>query len=116
MLEEYGKISGYGGRTITPIIDEDRVIVGFLALNLGQDRQSSPKHAYYAFDKRTGKLLWVSTPGGRPLDTNYSCPAVAVINGTRMLIGGNGDGGLHAINARTGEPIWHFMMSKRGRT
>lgn len=114
LLEQYGKISGYGGRTMTPIIDEDRVIISFLALNWGKTGAPPPKHAYYAFDKRTGKLLWVSTPGGRPLDTNYSCPVVAVINGTRMLIGGNGDGGLHAINARTGEPIWGFLMSKRG--
>jgi outer membrane protein assembly factor BamB len=114
LFEQYGKISGYGGRTMTPIIDEDRVIVSFLTLNWGKTGVPPPKHTYYAFDKRTGKLLWVSAPGGRPLDTNYSCPVVAVIDGTRMLIGGNGDGGVYAINARTGEPLWGFMMSKRG--
>ncbi len=114
LFEEYGKISGYGGRTQTPIIDEDRVIVSFLALNWGKTAVPPPKQTYYAFDKRTGKLLWTSAPGGRPYDTNYSCPIVTVIDGKRMLIGGNSDGGIYAINARTGEPIWGFRMSKRG--
>ena len=31
-----------------------------------------------------GKLLWTSAPGGRPYDTTYSCPVVAVIDGQRM--------------------------------
>ena len=114
LFEEYGKISGYGGRTQTPIIDEDRVIVSFLALNWGKTAVPPPKQTYYAFDKKTGKLLWVSAPGGKPYDTNYSCPIVTVIDGKRMLIGGNSDGGIYAINARTGESIWGFRMSKRG--
>lgn len=114
LLEEYGKISGFGGRTQSPIVDEDRVIISFLAANWGETRGPAPKHFYYAFDKRTGKLLWVSAVGGRPHDTNYSVPIVKVIGGTRMLIGGNADGGCYAINARTGVPIWGFRMSKRG--
>jgi outer membrane protein assembly factor BamB len=114
LFEDFGKISGYGGRTQTPIVDEDRVIVSFLAINWGETKAPPPKHYYYAFDKRTGKLLWVSAPGGRPFDTNYSAPFVTVINGTRMLIGGNSDGGIYAMNARTGQPIWGFRMSKRG--
>ena len=39
---------------------------------------------------------------------------VTVINGQRMLIGGNSDGGIYAMNARTGKPIWGFQMSLRG--
>ncbi len=114
LFEEYGKISGYGGRTQTPIIDEDRVIVSYLTLNWGKTAVPPPKQTYYAFDKKTGKLLWTSAPGGKPYDTNYSCPIVTVIDGKRMLIGGNSDGGIYAINARTGESIWGFRMSKRG--
>ncbi len=114
LFEEFGKISGYGGRTQTPIIDEDRVIVSYLCTNWGETGAPPPKHTYYAFDKRTGQLLWTSAPGGRPYDTNYSCPVVAVIDGVRMLIDGNADGGIYAINARTGQPIWGFRMSKRG--
>lgn len=114
MFEEYGKISGYGGRTQTPIIDEDRIIVGYLATNWGDTKGPAPKHSFYAFDKNTGDLLWVSAPGGAPQDTIYTNPTIAVINGQRMLICGNADGGCYAINARTGQPIWGFRMSLRG--
>lgn len=112
--EEFGKVSGYGGRTVTPIIDEDRVIVSFFGVSWAEGAVPPPKQTYYAFDKRNGKLLWTAAPGGAVTDTNYSCPIIAVIKGVRMLIGGDCDGGIHAINARTGEHIWGFMMSKRG--
>jgi outer membrane protein assembly factor BamB len=112
--EDFGKISGYGGRTQTPIIDEDRVIVSFMATNWGATKGPAPLHYYYAFDKKTGELQWVTAPGGKPKDTNYSVPIVSVIEGQRMLIGGNCDGHVYAMNARTGKPIWSFRMSKRG--
>lgn len=114
LFEEYGKISGYGGRTQAPVIDEDRVIVGFFGLNWGRYKSPPPKMTYYCFDKKTGELIWTSPVGGQPLDTNYSVPTIAVIDGQRLLIGGGADGGIHAINARTGEPVWSFRMSKRG--
>ncbi len=114
LAEMFGKISGYGGRTQTPIIDEDRVIVSFMATNWGSTKGPAPLHYYYAFDKKTGALQWVSAPGGAPRDTNYSVPMVAVINGQRQLIGGNCDGNVYSINARTGKPIWGFKMSLRG--
>ena len=114
LAEDYGKISGYGGRTQTPIVDEDRVIVSFMHLNWGKTASPPPKQTFYAFDKKTGKLLWTAAPGGAPLDTNYSVPIVTVIEGTRMLIAGNADGGCYAMNARTGETLWGFQMSKRG--
>lgn len=112
--EEFGRISGYGGRTQTPIIDEDRVIISFMATNWGETQGPAPLHFYYAFDKKTGQLQWVSAPGGAPKDTNYSVPIVAVIGGQRQLIGGNCDGHVYSINARTGKPIWSFKLSKRG--
>ena len=112
MVEEFGQISGYGGRVQPPVIDEDRVIVSFLAANWGATKGPGPMHFYYCFDKRTGEVLWVSAPGEAPEGTNCSVPVVAVVNGQRMLIGGNGDGNLYAINARTGQKIWGFAMSK----
>jgi outer membrane protein assembly factor BamB len=114
LFEDFGKISGYGGRTQTPIVDEDRVIVSFLKMNWGDEKAPPPKQAYYAFDKRSGELIWISVPGGKPEDTNYSAPMIAVIDGTRQLIGGNSDGGIHAIHARSGEKLWSFRMSRRG--
>ena len=114
LFEQYGKISGYGGRTQTPIIDEDRIIVGFFALNWGETAKPPPLMTYYAFDKRTGDQLWTAPVGGPPEDTNYSNPVIMGINGQRLLIGGGADGGIHAINARTGESAWSFHMSRRG--
>ena len=114
LFEEYGKISGYGGRTQAPVVDEDRVIVGFFGLNWGRTKAPPPKMTYYCFDKKTGELQWTSAVGGQPFDTNYSVATIAVVDGQRLLIGGGADGGVHAINARTGEPVWSFRMSKRG--
>ena len=62
LFEEYGKISGYGGRTQTPIIDEDRLIVSFLATNWGDMKGPAPKHYYYAFDKKTCLLYTSPSP------------------------------------------------------
>lgn len=114
LFEDYGKISGYGGRTQSPIIDEDRIIVSFLAANWGASKGPGPQYCFYAFDKKTGELQWVSAPGDAPVDTNYSSPMIRVIDGQRMLIGGGADGAVLALNARTGTPIWKFRMSFRG--
>ena len=112
LTEEYGRISGYGGRVHTPIIAGNLVVVSFLNTSWGA--QSIPRHRYYAFDKQNGDLVWVSTPGGRPLDTTYSTPVVTNINGQSLIIGGNADGGIYAMKQTTGEMVWGFKLSKRG--
>ncbi len=114
MYELLGHISGYGGRTTTPVVDEDRVIVSFIANADYALGAPPPKQRFYAFDTRTGDVLWASTPGGPAEDTIYTNPVVAVIGGVRQLISGNADGGIWSIAARTGEPLWGFRMSKRG--
>lgn len=112
LTEEFGRISGYGGRVTTPIVDEDRVILHFLNASWGD--QARGGHRFVAFDKRTGQVLWWSEPGGQPLDTLYSVPVVAVIHGERLVICGGADGALHALQSRTGKPVWSFPFSKRG--
>ena len=113
LAEQFGRMSGYGGRTHTPVIDENLVILGLITSGWGS--YAPPRHRYHAFDKRTGTLVWISTPGGRPYDLNtYSTPVVATINGQRLLIGGNADGGVYAMKVRTGEKVWGFKLSKRG--
>ncbi len=113
LYEEYGRFSGYGGRTHTPLIDEDRLIVSIV--NAAWGSLGPPRHRYYSFDKRTGEILWISTPGLAPEDLNaQSNVAVAVINGRRLYIGGNADGQIYALEARTGEKVWSFDFSKRG--
>ena len=112
LTEEYGRISGYGGRVHTPIIAGDLVVVSYL--NSGWGTQAATRHRYFAFDKRTGDLIWVSTPGGIPLDTTYSTPVVANINGQYLIIGGNADGSIYAMKQNTGEMVWGFKLSQRG--
>jgi outer membrane protein assembly factor BamB len=108
-----GRASGYGGRTQTPLIDGDMLIVGFV--NAGWGDQAAPRHRYFAFDKRTGELVWVSTPGGFPKDMNtQGGPVVADVGGRRTLISGNADGWIYAMDVGTGELVWKFHLSKRG--
>ena len=110
--EEVGRISGFGGRTVNPVLDGDLVIVSFLSVPWWST--PGPKHRFYALDKKTGDTVWVSEPGGRPLDTTYSAPVVRVINGERLLVAGNGDGGVYGMRVATGEKVWGFKFSKRG--
>ncbi len=113
MSEEFGRFSGYGGRTQSPIIDEDLLIVSNINSSWGP--LGRPTHRYYAFDKGDGRLVWISTPGGFPYDRNTSSNITsAVIDGQRMLITGNADGHIYALQARTGKKIWSFELSKRG--
>lgn len=110
--EEIGRFSGFGGRTTTPILDGDLVIVCFLTAGFGPN--FIPRHRFYALDKNTGETVWLSTPGGAPQDTTYSTPIVTVIDGQRLLIAGNGDGGVYAMKVATGEKVWGYLLSKRG--
>ena len=112
LTEEFGRISGYGGRIHTPVVDENLVIISYLSSNWGS--HTPGRHRYFAFDKRSGEIVWIATPGGRPLDTTYSVPVVATIDGVRLLIGGNADGSIYAMKIRTGETVWGFELSRRG--
>ena len=114
LVQDYGFFSGYGGRTQTPLVDEGLVIVTFVSSSWGE--WAAPRHRTFAFDKLSGELLWVATPGGTfPPDLNtQSTPAVATIEGQRLLIQGNADGRIYAIQARTGKSVWSFRLSKRG--
>ena len=112
LTEEFGRISGYGGRIHTPIVTGDLVIISFL--NTSWASHVVPRHRYFAFNKNTGDVVWVAAPGGRPLDTTYSTPVVAAINGKFLLIGGNADGSVYAMSLQTGEKVWGFKLSKRG--
>jgi outer membrane protein assembly factor BamB len=112
LTDEYGAWTTHGGRTVSPIIEGDLVIVGTVTDGFGDI--AARRHRYYAFDKRTGENVWISTPGGRPYDTTYSTPVVATIDGMRILIAGGGDGSVSAMKVNTGEPVWTYPMSKRG--
>src|SRR5262245_16508097 len=50
LTEEYGHISGYGGRTDTAIVDENLVILGFVNASWGE--QGAIRHRVFAWDKK----------------------------------------------------------------
>jgi outer membrane protein assembly factor BamB len=109
--EEFAAFTTHGGRTMSPLIDGNLVIVSAAVSNWGT--QSARSHRFIALNKRTGEIVYVANPGGRPYDTAYATPVIATINGTRLLICGLGDGAIHAIKVQTGEKVWSFMAAKR---
>ena len=109
--EEFAAFTTHGGRTMSPIVDGDLVIVSAAVSNWGT--QVARSHRLIALNKRTGEIVYVSNPGGRPYDTAYAAPYIATINGTRLLIVGLGDGGIHAIKPQTGEKVWSYVAAKR---
>lgn len=111
--EEMGRSSGYGGRTHTPLIDEDRLIMSVVGTGWGD--QAALRQRYVALDKRTGKVVWEATPNTVPVEdfNNQSNAAIAIIGGQRLLIGGGADGWVYALKARTGELVWKYQFSTK---
>jgi outer membrane protein assembly factor BamB len=109
--DEYGAVTTHGGRTTSPIVEGDKVILNALILAWGDLNRTGNR--YFAFDKRTGQTVWISSPQARHYDTNYSTPVVATIDGTRALVVGGTDGVYHALKVNTGEKIWSIEVSKR---
>ncbi len=112
LMEEYGRMTFPNSRTATPIIDKDLVITRGITSNWGA--QGSPGDRFYAFDKKTGELVWSSSPAGRPQDNTFSHPLLSWWNGKRVLYSAAGDCSIIAVNARTGEPIWRVQTAKSG--
>lgn len=112
LTEDFGLWTTHGGRTVSPVIDGDLVIVSGPTEGWGD--LAIRRHRFMAFDKKTGEAIWVSTPGGRPYDTTYSPPIIATVNGMRLFISGGGDGSVSAMKVQTGEPVWNYAMAKRG--
>ncbi len=110
--EDLGLLTTHGGRTVSPIIDGDLVIISGVTFQWGPHGRGA--HRFMAFDKRTGEIVWISAPGQRPYDTTYAPPIIADVNGMRLLIQGGSDGFSHAIKPQTGEPVWKYEISKRG--
>ena len=109
--EEFAAFTTHGGRTMSPILDGDLVIVSAAVSNWGS--AAARGHRFIALDKRTGEVVYIANPGGRPYDTAYAAPTIATINGLRLLIAGLGDGGIHAIKPQTGEKVWSYVAAKR---
>jgi outer membrane protein assembly factor BamB len=109
--EEFAAFTTHGGRTAAPIVDGDLVIINAALSNWGS--MGARGHRFIALDKRTGEMVYVAQPGGRPYDTSFSPGIITTINGMRQLIVGGGDGAVHAMKPQTGERIWSYIATKR---
>lgn len=108
LTEEYGRISGYGGRLASPLVDGELVIVGMN--NSAWGNLAKGGNRFVAFDKRNGHVRWWSEPGGPPKDSYYSTPVGATVGGERVIFSGGADGGLYAMKAHTGEVVWTYYF------
>jgi outer membrane protein assembly factor BamB len=62
MGEEYGRVTGYGGRITSPIVDGDLAILGMVNSSWGE--QGKGANRFVAFNKLTGEVVWWSEPAG----------------------------------------------------
>jgi len=112
MMEEFGRMTFPNNRTASPLIDKDIVITRGITAAWGA--YGPPGDRFYAFDKKTGDLVWESAPGDRPQDNTFSHPWLSFYNGMRVLYSAGGDSSLVCLNARTGEPLWRTPVAKAG--
>lgn len=112
LMEKFGRLTFPNARTATPLIDRDLVITRGITANWGAQGPASDR--FYAYDKKTGELVWASTPGDRPKDNSYSHPQLAWFQGRRVFYAATGDGSVVCVNARTGEPLWRVPLFKAG--
>jgi outer membrane protein assembly factor BamB len=112
LMEEYGRLTFPNSRTASPIIDDDLVITRGITANWGGNGPASDR--FYAFDKKSGELVWSSTPGAQPKDNSFSHPVLGWLDGKRVLYSATGDGAAICLNVRTGEPIWRVPLTKAG--
>ncbi|MCC9654342.1 PQQ-like beta-propeller repeat protein [Rhodopirellula sp. JC737] len=112
MSEEFGMLSTYGGRTNTPVVFENLVIIS--GVTTGWDENARPAHRFFAFDKQDGTLVWSISTRPLPEDTTYSTPVVKVIGDQAVMVAGSGDGDVYGIQPRTGKILWRQAISRRG--
>lgn len=112
MMEEYGRMTFPNSRTATPLIDKDLVITRGITSGWGANGPAGDR--FFAFDKKTGELVWLSSPADRPQDNTFSHPFLTWLDGKRALISAAGDSSVVAVNARTGDPIFRIPVAKAG--
>jgi outer membrane protein assembly factor BamB len=112
LMEEFGRLTFPNSRTASPAIDGDLVITRGITANWGTQGPAADR--FYAFDKKTGDIVWASSPGGQPKDNSFSHPQFGFYHGKRVFYAAIGDGSVVCVNARTGEPIWRVSLFRAG--
>ncbi|MCP5521168.1 MAG: PQQ-binding-like beta-propeller repeat protein [Verrucomicrobiales bacterium] len=112
LMERFGRLTFPNGRTGAPSIDNDLMILHAITSYWGADGPARDR--FYAFDKRTGDLVWSSTPGIGPQDSSFSSPVFGWSHNRRVLYCGTGCGNVVCVDARDGAPLWRYRISLGG--
>ncbi len=115
MMDRFGRLTFPNGRAGACAIVGDFVLTRAVTSYWGSNGPARDR--FFAFDKKTGDLVWISVPGvGPPFlkDTSFSQPFVTVRNGRRVFYAGTGCGNLVCVNLADGKPLWRFQMSMGG--
>ena len=112
MMEEFGRLTFPNGRTGSPSVEGDLVIIHAITANWGA--HGPARDRFYAFDKRRGDLVWTSQPGVAPKDSSFSPVIFGWSAGKRVLLSGTGCGNIVCVDVHTGKPLWRYQMSWGG--
>ena len=112
MMEEFGRLTFPNSRTSTPAIDHELVMTRGVTSGWGAAGPAGDR--MYAFDKKTGELVWMASPADRPQDNTFSQPTFSFFEGKRVLYTACGDSSVACINARTGDALFRFPAAKAG--
>jgi outer membrane protein assembly factor BamB len=113
LMEDFGRMTFPNARVGSPVIEGDLVMTHFIFSNWGADGPAADR--IYAFDKKTGELVWWSRPGVvPPVDSSFSTPVVETRDGRRVMYYTTGCGHVVCVNARNGEAHWKMPISKNG--
>lgn len=112
MMEQFGRLTFPNGRTGSPTIDGDLLVVQGITTNWGAEGPA--RNRFYGFDKTSGDLIWSATPGVGPKDSSFSTPVFTNLKGRRVFYSGTGCGNLVCVDARTGEELSRFQLLTGG--
>jgi len=115
MIERFGRLTFPNGRAGAPVIDGDLVIIRGVTSYWGADGPARDR--FFGFDKKTGDLIWSSTPGvGPPFlkDTSMSTPFLETRGGKRVFYVGTGCGNIACVNVKNGKALWRYQVSMGG--
>lgn len=113
MMEDFGRMTFPNARVGSPVIEGDLVMTHFIFSNWGADGPAADR--MYAFDKKTGELVWWSRPGVvPPVDSSFSTPVVETRDGRRVMYYTTGCGHIVCVNTRNGDAHWKMPISKNG--
>lgn len=112
LMEEIGRMNFPNGRNSAPAIHRNLVIIHCMTANWGAYGPAQDR--FYAFNKKSGALVWISAPGVRPKDNSFSRPVFAKLGDREVFYCGTGCGNVVCVDANTGEAVWRFPFSVGG--